>query len=108
MTSNDQARELQRIIDQQLVSTLFQPIIDCQKGAVLGYVVLSRGPSDSPLHAAPALFQAGEQCGQVISLERACLQEAGQSCIRHGIGHLVFVNVSPGLLSPKVFSEDRL
>lgn len=108
MTNNDQARELQRIIDQQLVSTLFQPIIDCQKGAVLGYEVLSRGPSDSPLHAAPALFQAGEQCDQVISLERACLREAGQSCLRQGIGHLVFVNVSPALLSPNAFSEDRL
>jgi len=108
MTGNDQARELQRIIGQQLVSTLFQPIVDCPKGAVLGYEVLSRGPSDSPLHAAPALFQAGEQCGKVISLERACLREAGQSCVRYGIGHLIFVNVSPGLLAPKVFSEDRL
>jgi len=108
MTGNDQARELQRIIDQQLVSTLFQPIIDCQKGAVLGYEVLSRGPSDSPLHAAPALFQAGEQCDQVIPLERACIREAGQSCVRHGIGHLIFVNVSPGLLLSKRFSDDRL
>lgn len=108
MTAGDQARELQRIIDQQLVTTLFQPIVDCQKRMVLGYEVLSRGPSDSPLHGAPSLFQAGEQCGQVIRLERACLQEAGQSCLRHGINHLVFVNVSPGLLSPEAFSEDRL
>jgi diguanylate cyclase (GGDEF)-like protein len=108
MTACDQARELQRIIDQQLISTMFQPIVDCQKGTVLGYEVLSRGPSDSPLHGAPALFQAGEQCKQVISLEQACLLEAGQSCIRHGVSHLVFVNVSPGLLLPKAFAEDRL
>lgn len=108
MTAGDQARELQRIIDQQLISTMFQPIVDCQKGTVLGYEVLSRGPSDSPLHGAPALFQAGEQCGQVVSLEQACLLEAGQSCIRHGVGHLVFVNVSPGLLLPTELAEDRL
>ncbi|WP_111496338.1 bifunctional diguanylate cyclase/phosphodiesterase [Marinobacter bohaiensis] len=108
MTLGDQARELQRIIDQQLVSTLFQPIVDCQSRTVLGYEVLSRGPSDSPLHGAPALFQAGEQCGQVIPLERACLIEAGQSCLRHGLDHLVFVNVSPGLLAPEAFTEDRL
>jgi EAL domain-containing protein (putative c-di-GMP-specific phosphodiesterase class I) len=108
MTACDQARELQRIIDQRLISTMFQPIVDCQKGTILGYEVLSRGPSDSPLRGAPALFQAGEQCKQVVSLEQACLLEAGQSCIRYGVSHLVFVNVSPGLLLPKAFAEDRL
>ena len=108
MTVGDQARELQRIIDQRLITTMFQPIVDCQKGTVLGYEVLSRGPSDSPLHGAPALFQAGEQCGQVVTLEQACLLEAGKSCIRHGVSHLVFVNVSPGLLLPTAFTEDGL
>lgn len=108
MTAGDQARELQRILDQQLVSTLFQPIVDCQQRQVIGYEVLSRGPSDSPLHAAPALFQAGEQCGQVIALERACLQAAGESCLHNGVNTLVFVNVSPGLLSPTEFCDERL
>ncbi|MEQ5833581.1 GGDEF domain-containing protein [Marinobacter sp. NFXS9] len=108
MTARDQARELQRIIEQQLISTLFQPIVDCRNRAVLGYEVLSRGPSDSPLHGAPSLFQAGEQCGRVIGLERACLMEAARSCLRYGIDHLIFVNVSPGLLAPDMFSEERL
>lgn len=108
MTAGDQAKELQRIINQRLITTMFQPIVDCQKSTVLGYEVLSRGPSNSPLHGAPALFQAGEQCGQVVRLEQACLLEAGKSCIRHGVNHLVFVNVSPGLLLPTVFTEDCL
>lgn len=108
MTLNGQPQELQRIIDRQLISTLFQPIVDCQERSVLGYEVLSRGPSDSPLHAAPALFQAGEQCDQVISLERACLKQAGHTCNRYGVSRLVFVNVSPELLLPNSFSEDSL
>jgi EAL domain-containing protein (putative c-di-GMP-specific phosphodiesterase class I) len=42
MTACDQAKELQRIIDQQFISRMFQPIVDCQKGTVLGYEELSR------------------------------------------------------------------
>lgn len=108
MILNGQTQELQRIIDQQLISTLLQPIVDCQERSVLGYEVLSRGPSDSPLHAAPALFQAGEQCDQVISLERACLKQAGHTCNRYGVSRLIFVNMSPELLLPSSFSEDSL
>ncbi|MDG5500338.1 bifunctional diguanylate cyclase/phosphodiesterase [Marinobacter sp. BGYM27] len=108
MTSGDQARELQRIIEGQLVTTLFQPIVDCQRRIVVGYEVLTRGPSDSPLHAAPALFQAGEQCGQVEALERVCLHQAGRTCLRNGMNQPVFVNVSPGLLLPENLSEQRL
>src|SRR5690554_5904779 len=96
MTLNGQTQELQRIIDRQLISTLFQPIVDCQERSVLGYEVLSRGPSDSPLHAAPALFQAGEQCDQVISLERACLGHAWQ-----------ILQSSPSIFALPVVENDR-
>jgi hypothetical protein len=41
MTACDQARELPCIIDQQLISTMFHPIVDRQKRTVLGYDLLT-------------------------------------------------------------------
>ncbi|PVY76820.1 diguanylate cyclase/phosphodiesterase [Tamilnaduibacter salinus] len=105
---DDLARDLARILETGTVRTLFQPIVDTRQQQVFGYEALSRGPSDSLLHAAPLLFETAERCERTVELERACLRMAAATWASHGIPHKLFVNVSPALLMPPVFQKVRL
>ena len=53
---------------------VFQPIVDFADARIVGYEGLIRGPSDSALHSPLNLFEAAEQCQQLLALERACRQ----------------------------------
>jgi EAL domain-containing protein (putative c-di-GMP-specific phosphodiesterase class I)/GGDEF domain-containing protein len=65
------------LIAQRQLRAVFQPIVDFEGGAILGYEGLIRGPAGSPLETPAALFaRAGdEQC--TAALERA----AARTCI---------------------------
>lgn len=102
------AQELYRILHNRLITTLLQPIVDTQSTTVFGYEALSRGPSDSPLHAAPMLFETAERCQQTKALETLCLQTAASNWTHHGVPQKLFVNVSPDKLLPPEFRTLRL
>ncbi len=48
--------ELRRILDDSLLTPVFQPIIDFRTRTILGYETLIRGPENSPLHRPDVLF----------------------------------------------------
>lgn len=102
------AFELQNLIHQERVTTLLQPIVDTREGVVFGYEALSRGPSDSPLHAAPMLFETAERCNLNTELETLCLRTAARSWAAHGVPQKLFVNISPDMLLPPRFDAGRL
>ena len=55
--SHDELRQhLEDILDNMRLLTLLQPILDLSEGRVMGFEALSRGPSNSPLHAPQSLF----------------------------------------------------
>ncbi|MDX1633588.1 MAG: GGDEF domain-containing protein [Marinobacter sp.] len=100
--------ELQSLISQERITTLLQPIVDTAEGVVYGYEALSRGPSDSPLHAAPMLFETAERCNLTRELETLCLRTAASTWAGHGVPQKLFVNVSPDMLLPPRFETARL
>jgi EAL domain-containing protein (putative c-di-GMP-specific phosphodiesterase class I) len=57
----DTHAQLREILQRKQLATLFQPILDLQKGRIHGDEALSRGPSDSSLHAPAALFRSAER-----------------------------------------------
>ncbi len=98
--------ELERILDQRLLTILLQPIFDMIEGRIAGYEALSRGPSDSPLHAPQALFRVGEHYGKLLELDLACCEVALASFARFALPGRVFVNLTPGsLLAPPFAAE---
>ena len=61
---------LERLIRDDGIQTLFQPIVDLQGGALLGYEALSRGIL--PFHRADVMFDTARECGMSWDLDRAC------------------------------------
>jgi len=101
MTVTEQLSALSAILAQRSIHSLFQPIICLSGRRVLGYEALSRGPSNSPLHAPLNLFAVAHQGGRLTELEEACRDSACRRFCDLGLEGKLFLNVSPeSLLEP--------
>ncbi|MCG5077350.1 EAL domain-containing protein [Paraburkholderia tagetis] len=85
---------IEALIAQRQLRAAFQPIVDLDDGAILGYEGLIRGPAGSPLESPAALFAHANAAGCTTALERA----AGAACIeafaRLGCAGKLFLNFS--------------
>jgi len=70
--------DIQKIIDDELIETHFQPLVSLRKKSVIGYEALSRGIDSSAetLIAPEILFNAARQKGLVLELDRLCRKKA--------------------------------
>ncbi len=102
------SQELERLLSQEKITTLLQPIVNIEKKNVFGYEALSRGPSDSTLHGAQMLFETAERCGLTSELDGLCLRTAARSWSGQGTPVKLFVNVSPAKLMPPEFKPSQL
>lgn len=89
---------LHEIIDLQLLSALFQPIIDLQNGQIIGYEGLIRGPSDSPLHSPLNLFKVAWANHLTVKLEHLCRHVVLTKFAELDLPGKLFLNVSPECL----------
>ena len=101
MTVAEQLSALSAILAQRSIHSLFQPIICLSERRVFGYEALSRGPSNSPLHAPLNLFAIAHQAGRLTELEEACRDSACRRFCDEALEGKLFLNVSPeSLLEP--------
>ena len=91
----DLHRELQRLIDQRLLTPLFQPIFALDSPRILGYEALIRGPETSPLHKPEQLFAVARSARHLASLEYACREAACRQFMSLGLPGRLFLNMSP-------------
>jgi len=107
--SHDELRlHLEHILKNVRLMTLLQPILDLMEGQVMGYEALSRGPSNSPLHAPQSLFRVAEQHGLLTALDWTCMRMALKTFARLNLPGRLFVNLSPGSLLDASFSPDAM
>ena len=95
MTTNEQLSELQRILSQDLLNTLFQPIVSLSCRRIHGYEALTRGPSNSPLHAPLALFAVARNAARLSELEMVCRARACSRFSSQALPGRLYLNVSP-------------
>jgi len=65
---------LQRVVDERLLTAVFQPIVDLTSGQILGYEGLVRGPRDGSFHEPTKLIAAALEQGLTWEVERLCRQ----------------------------------
>ena len=98
MTVSEQLSALDKILAHGDLNTLFQPILCLSEQRIYGYEALTRGPSNSPLHAPLPLFSAARHAGRLSELERLCRKTACERFRALGLDNLLFLNVCPELL----------
>ena len=80
--------------------TVFQPIVDLDAEAVVGYEALTRGPAGTALESPLSLFAAARAAGCLAELDAACRRSAFRTAIESGLlaPLTLFVNVEPEVL----------
>ncbi len=91
------AGELHRIVGDQLISTVFQPIVEIATGATIAYEALARGPEGSALQRPDRLFAAAAAAGRVQELDWLCRATAVRSALAAGLQRhqTLFLNCEP-------------
>ncbi len=98
------AAALDALVAEGPLSVAFQPIVDLERGDVLGYEVLGRCAAiDGPLARAAArpdtLLSLAERHGRLLSLDRRWREIAIGSIAEHGdLRSVFFLNVDPRIV----------
>lgn len=89
--------ELDRLLAAGDVHSVYQPIVELDTGATVGYEALARGPRGMVLERPDLLFAAARQCGRLAELDRACQRAAVSGARARGLvtPWTLFVNIEP-------------
>ncbi len=96
--SETQARligEFDRIIAEEQITCVYQPIVKLADFSVLGYEMLARGPMQSELHHPELLFEIAREQGRVPELDRLCRLMATRGSATLPESLLRFINTEP-------------
>jgi EAL domain-containing protein (putative c-di-GMP-specific phosphodiesterase class I) len=101
---DERAQDLDEIMRDGRVETLYQPILDLRDLSLVGHEVFSRGPVGSPFESAETLFALAERTGRLLEFERVCRGQAFSTARRHlKAGDKLFLNTSAAaLLDPEL------
>lgn len=102
-TQSDVVELFHKLIEEQNISSVYQPIVSLQDGQVMGYEALTRGPVDSPFHSPLVMFQYAEQQGDLYRLEKLAREKAIQGSILEHPQQMLFINISSHVLDDPGF-----
>ncbi len=107
--------ELDRIIREKRIRTVFQPIISIRDGSILGHEALSRITTKSVFTSPDMLFNAAEEHNRLWDLELLCRTTALEAAYIYMIppyNKKLFLNVNPNIMLDdnykKGFTKDFL
>ena len=83
---------LQKIIINQEIYTVFQPIVDLRDLSIIGYEALSRGPKGTEYASPQMLFALALECGLSFELDRLCRRKAFENAQHMKTNSKIFVN----------------
>lgn len=110
-------QEFRRIIEQEDIHTVIQPIVSLKTGIPLGWETLVRGPENSNFYAPGRLFSFAQKTGTSFQLESLCRRYAMSRIPQLQPSEKLFINLDarsiddPFLLRGQVFKlmeEHRL
>jgi EAL domain-containing protein (putative c-di-GMP-specific phosphodiesterase class I) len=96
---------LRKIISDESIYPLFQPIFDLRTGRAVAFEALSSGPSGSGFEAGETLFSFAERAGLLLGLERVCRRRILEEATGIPAGQRLFINLSPAAASDNEFLE---
>lgn len=96
---------VQTLINEDLLSTLFQPIVRLDSGVIYGHEALVRGPVGSALEYPDALFAAGRREGLTVELEVRCALQALKDWAALTLPGRLLLNMSAAALARAVAAD---
>ncbi|MFL9864065.1 phosphodiesterase [Paraburkholderia fungorum] len=97
---------IEELIARRDLSAVFQPIIDFDDGAILGYEGLIRGPAGTSLETPFALFSQALVEGYALELEQAAARTCIEAFARLDFDGKLFLNFSAGAIRQLAEARD--
>jgi len=97
--------ELNDIIQNEKISTFFQPIVSLKNGEIFGYEALSRGPENSIFYNPIELFDYARKFDLLLELEHICRLNALKSAADKIRNKKLFMNIDPYIMQDKKFNK---
>jgi EAL domain-containing protein (putative c-di-GMP-specific phosphodiesterase class I) len=104
----DRTAEFRRILQEARVTTHYQPIVDMEQGAIMGYEALSRGPANTLLEVPKALFSCSDRAHLSSELDALCRRQALRNARGFDRSMKLFVNSLPETLGAPGFMDHGL
>jgi diguanylate cyclase (GGDEF)-like protein len=95
VTTAEKKEAVRRLIDEGLMTTVFQPIWNFEQGSLLGMEALTRPDQRYGLSGPAEAFDVAEQIGRVHQLDVLCVESALKYAPELERGVLMFLNLSP-------------
>ncbi len=95
VTTPEKKEAVRRLIEEQRLTTLFQPIWDLEHETLLGMEALTRPDPAYGLSGPAEAFDVAEQIGRVRELDVLCVKSALSRAPSLDPGVLLFLNLSP-------------
>jgi EAL domain-containing protein (putative c-di-GMP-specific phosphodiesterase class I) len=101
----NEGEELESILKNKNITTVYQPIVSLLDGTIIGYEALSRGPIDSPLQNPDKLFNAAQIHNKTWELEQLCRIKAIKRAANIQKDKYLFINVDPHIFKDEKFKK---
>jgi EAL domain-containing protein (putative c-di-GMP-specific phosphodiesterase class I) len=95
--------ELDRLLTESSIKSVYQPIMRLGDGRVFGYEALTRCPEGSLFDGPLSLFQFAEKHNQAFALDRLAREKAIRHCPDLGAMQKIFINVTMGIINDPHF-----
>lgn len=105
ISNYNEVKELEDILNNKSISTVYQPIVSLLDGEIIGYEALSRGPVDSPLQNPDQLFNAAQIHNKTWELEQLCRIKAIERGANIEKNKYLFINVDPYIFKDEKFKK---
>lgn len=92
-------RSLQELLESRDLQAWFQPVLDLNRGDIVGYEGLVRGPADSSFHSPARLFGEAERLGISADAEIAARLVVIRQFVDLSLPGRLYLNVSPASLA---------
>ncbi len=96
---------LERLILEESLSTVYEPIVSLSHRQTIGYEALSRGPGGGPLASPMVCFNIAQRCGLDFELDTVCRRLALRNARGLREDELLFLNILPSSVHDLDFSE---
>ena len=102
---NEKKMDIERILEEKSIYTVFQPIVSIRTGEVLGYEALSRIKDLKEIENIEELFETAILYDRIWKLEKLCRKKAFEnfSLQKNYQNKKLFVNVNPIVIKDKKF-----
>jgi diguanylate cyclase (GGDEF)-like protein len=106
--SNELSAAIARVVTDQLVRPVYQPIVDLTNGRVIGFEGLSRPTAESGFADPASMFSGAEAVGRTVELDLSCLHAVVAGARQMAPEQMLTINISPRTVEAPHFSADAL